>query len=506
MLPSGVTLDVSDDVRGWYLDSVPSAPLWTTGEGLTARGRDVAQVLRQLRDEGLGMELLEGTVLDGTDITPDGAPASAGRLATAEILLSEALVTAARHLNGGRIDPSTVDAHWKLATDDAVGPRILSRMSAGDDAATVLDEVRPELPWYSLTVKALGDYRRRAASGDWPRVDLGGASKLERGSRGEAVQSVRRRLAQGMDPRERDLVAGASDPALYDEGVENAVRAFQKRHGIAVDGIVGGSTLEALNVGVDERIHELLLSLERMRWLPNELGPRAIFVNVAGFEMHVLENGEPVLSQDVVVGQPDWPTVLFSDTLEHIVFNPYWHVPESIERAEVLPAVRKDPDYLYRNNYVVVVEGNNYGSPVSTAGFDWYAPDVMDGLDFRQEPGPNNALGRMKFLFPNDHNIYLHDTPAVAKFAENQRAFSHGCIRLSDPEALARYLLDEATSRSASALPGILSKRERAVVSTERIPVHLAYLTSWADEDGTVYFHPDIYDRNENFREYLTDR
>ncbi len=494
MLPSGATLDISEDVRAFYIDSLHGAPLWTSSEGLNDGGRELIHLLRQLRDEGLSLSLnASGAVLN--------ALPSAGALATTELLLSHTLVSMAEALNRGRIDPGKVADH-KLATGAEEVAGLLGRIARGEEPGAILDAYRPNLPWYRYTVRALGDYRRAAASGGWPLVDMGGVRKIEPGASGTAIESLRARLIASLDENERRLAEVGPDPSHYDDDLAEAVRSFQARHGITIDAVVGGSTLDALNVSAADRVDELLLSLEGMRWLPNDLGDRAIFVNVAGFELHVLENGESVLSQGVVVGRPDWPTALFSDTLESIVFNPYWHVPESIQDAEILPEVRKDPEYLARKNYVVVRTGNNYGSPVSTEGFDWSS---MEGYDFRQEPGPGNALGQMKFLFPNRHNIYLHDTPAVDKFKENYRAFSHGCIRLSDPEALARYLLDTSSDRSSSDVAAILAGKKRTEVRISGdIPVHLAYITAWADEGGTVHFHPDIYDRNEPFSQLLT--
>jgi murein L,D-transpeptidase YcbB/YkuD len=309
------------------------------------------------------------------------------------------------------------------------------------------------------------------------------------------VVEVRSRLQEGMDRVERRLAGEwTGNPEVLDPDLAAAVAHFQGRHGIAVDSVVGPETVRAMNVPLEQRIDELRLNLDRIRRLPRDFGERAVLVNIAGFELRVLEHNRPVISMAVVVGQPSWRTTVFQDEIDYLEVNPYWHVPESIEREELLPRVREDPAHLARQDISLVPAGDNFGTPVPTDTIDWARVDPDDfPYDFRQEPGPRNALGRVKFMFPNPHNIYLHDTPADQLFQRDFRAFSHGCVRLERPLELARYLLQTSSGVDPAELDRILASGERTRLELDTpVPVYLAYLTTWV-EDGTVSFHQDIY-------------
>jgi murein L,D-transpeptidase YcbB/YkuD len=492
----GHTIDLSPEVRTIYLDATFDEPLWVSRDGVTKRARDLVDVVEELEDHALQMsrsrtELLEEALNAAADTT-----ASLVERRNAELLATETFLDAARDLSDGHLEPGLGLEEWGPAVDEEAGEEHAIRVLAGLTPSEILESLTPSLPWYEPTLDALVRYRSLARTGGWPTIDLHPDSVLEAGDSALAVRSLRGRFLSGASEREHRLAERGEGTLFFDERLAEAVRLFQDRHGLDVDGVVGKETLLQLNTPVERRIADLELSLERMRWLPS-LGHRAIFVNVAGFELHVLEDSEPVLSMDVVVGRPTWPTAMFTDTMEHVILNPYWHVPESIEKEEILPQVRKDPSYLADNDMVIVPANDNFGEPVP---LDEAELGSGEHHDFRQEPGPENDLGRMKFLFPNDHNIYLHDTPADHLFEESRRTFSHGCIRVADPHALARYLFAEAAEAAPSELPGFLTDTERARVDmTERIPVHVYYLTAWATREGTVHFHPDIYGLNEPF-------
>jgi L,D-transpeptidase YcbB len=219
-------------------------------------------------------------------------------------------------------------------------------------------------------------------------------------------------------------------------------------------------------------------------------------VNVAGYEMEVVEEGRPVLSMAVVVGEEAWETPVFWDTLDHVVFNPYWNVPESIEEATILPELREDPSYLERNNFEVVDRSGPTPTVVSPSSIDWtkVGEDEEFPYFFRQRPGPNNALGRVKFMFPNEHNIYLHDSPEQHLFERARRAYSHGCIRVEKPLELARLLMEMDSDTSPGGIDDLLGHdSERRVDLNGTIPIYILYFTAWADEDGSTRFHHDPY-------------
>ncbi|MGH9218388.1 MAG: L,D-transpeptidase family protein, partial [Vicinamibacterales bacterium] len=249
--------------------------------------------------------------------------------------------------------------------------------------------------------------------------------------------------------------------------------------------------LAALNVPLDARMRQVALNLQRWRWMPDDLGERHFMVNVPSFHLIAREQGKPVMDIRVVVGKVGNKTPLFSDEMESVVFSPYWNIPDSIAQGETLPALAKDPNYLARQNIEIV---RTSGEKVSTEDVDWSNPDELKGFAFRQRPGSGNALGHVKFLFPNQHNVYLHDTPADSLFGKPTRAFSHGCIRVEEPETLAKYVLrDYPEWDEQSIFAAMRAGTERHVKLKQKVPVHIVYFTSWVDENGGLHFQPDIY-------------
>ena len=333
------------------------------------------------------------------------------------------------------------------------------------------------MPFYDHLRGSLGRYQDIVQQGGWPVVAAGPTLKV--GDRSDRVLAVRRRLTIEGDPVEAPLVAGATDPMVYDSALSRAVSAFQERHGMDSDGAVGAGTVTAMNVTAEERLLALQLNLDRWRWLPKDLGERYILVNVAGFELSVMEGATEALNMNVVVGKDArTETPLFQDTLEHIVVNPYWNVPPKIARDEIMPIAARDPGYLGRNGFEVVSRGGE--------------------TTVRQRPGRGNALGKVKFVFPNANDIYLHDTQARSLFKQSRRAFSHGCIRLEKPDELAEYLFRTSTSLPAGSYDRfVASGKERWVKLEKTLPIYILYFTAWAKGDGRVFFYGDVYDRDE---------
>lgn len=457
------------------------------------------------------LDALEGVEAEGIDPGSLGLPslkqrwqdARSGALdrqaaAELELALSRGFVAVARSLLQGSEPDGEQEVTWDLDREEDPGAEALRRVET-DEVSAVLDDLRPTLEVYQATVEALTRYReRQAARGGWLRVTAVDEAATP-GDTLPVVAAVRERLREGMDPTERRLAGdGGEDAEVLDPDLAAALAHFQGRHGLVVDSVIGPETVQALNVPLEQRIDELRLNLDRIRRLPRDFGERAVLVNIAGFELRVLEDNRPTLSMAVVVGQPSWRTTVFRDEIDHLVVNPYWHVPESIEKEELLPTVREDRDHLADQNISLVPHGDNFGEPVATDTIDWARVDPDDfPYDFRQEPGPRNALGRVKFMFPNPHNIYLHDTPADRLFERDFRAFSHGCVRVEHPMELARYLLETSSEMDGGDLERILASGERTRVDLQDpVPVYLAYLTTWVEE-GTVFFHQDIYNFDE---------
>ncbi|MBU1708066.1 L,D-transpeptidase family protein, partial [bacterium] len=295
---------------------------------------------------------------------------------------------------------------------------------------------------------------------------------------------------------------------LFDDSLEQAVHKFQRRNGLEDDGVVGPATLEALNVPVEERVHQIEVNLERWRWLPQELGRRHILINVANFELDVNEDNQPVMTMRVVVGRDYRRTPVFTDQMTYLVFSPYWNVPTNIAVQDIVPKIRENSDYLTNQNIKVFRGWGVEAKAIDPQTIDWSRITEQNfNYRLRQEPGPLNALGRVKFMFPNKFNVYLHDTPARELFAKTERAFSSGCIRIEKPIELAEYLLRSDPKWTREKIFAVIDKHiEQTVRLPEPLPVHLLYWTAWANEDGSVQFRKDIYSRDKKLYEALLEK
>ncbi|HSJ14237.1 MAG TPA: L,D-transpeptidase family protein [Longimicrobiales bacterium] len=490
-LTLGDTLYVSEGVRDFYR-AREQRTAWLEGEELSEQGQQVYRALAGSERDGLPAELYHFPAVlaiearfaaaDTSDAKLDDAERSV-LLAELDLLLSEGMARHAQHLAQGTLDPQEAGLHWEIPREQAPEENVLEALATGRPAAEVLAALRPTSPQYTRFRQALARYREAAERGGWPQVprDLSVAP----GESSPAVVTLRQRFVQGPDSTEARLAsAGAARPDMYDEQLAEAVKHFQSRHSIDADGQLGPATLRELNHTVEERMAELRLNLDRWRWLPHDLGRKHVVVNVAGFEMEVIEDGRVIENMNVVVGQQNWRTPIFADTIEYLVVNPYWNVPPSILEDEIVPALAQDPNYLERNDMERTSDGG-----------------------VRQRPGPKNALGRFKFMFPNPENIYLHDTPAGHLFSRTRRDFSHGCIRLERPRDLAELMLRTATSRSPSELDAMLETHdEKWIKLDEKIPIYILYFTAWVQEDGTVRFHHDVYGRDEQLEEQRTEK
>lgn len=340
-------------------------------------------------------------------------------------------------------------------------------LGAQEVASRSLSESAPAHEGYERLEQALERYRRITDRGEPEPVPPGPALKL--GAEGEQVAALRARLAAAAEAEAADPLPETDLPEEFDATLEEAVFAFQERHGLQADGIAGASTLAELNRTAEEQIRKIELNLERWRRMPADLGERHILVNIAAFRLDAIEDGRSVLDMRVIVGRTDTPTPVVSSAIESVVLNPSWYVPKSIASKEIWP---KGRSYLRRNGFEVLPDGK-----------------------LRQRPGANNSLGRVKFRFPNRFGVYLHDTPSRSLFDRTFRALSHGCVRLERPEDLAAWALGDDPQWSWEAVQDAFdSGRERSVKLLEPIPVHIAYWTAWVDDYGTLRFSQDVYD------------
>jgi murein L,D-transpeptidase YcbB/YkuD len=360
----------------------------------------------------------------------------------------------------------------------------------------------PSHPGYEKLRRALYNYRSLAAAGGWEAVPEGPA--LKPGDAGERVIHLSRRLSADSA---LNLLTDAPG-AVYDSDVEAAVREFQRRHGLEPDGVAGKATLSALNVPASQRVRQIEANLERWRWLPEDLGERYILVNVADYTLEVVELGRLVLDMKVIVGKPYRHTPVFSDVMTTIVINPTWYVPRRIAIVDKLPLIRKDPNYLKKMGMHVTSGDGAHAKEVDPRTVDWTKIGPKH-FPFRlsQAPGPQNALGRVKFLFPNRFNVYLHDTPSRELFGKTERNFSSGCIRIEKPVDMADYLLTNQPGWNPQRVRDTIdSMRETSIHLDRPIPVHLLYWTVFVDGVGDLQFRPDIYSRDEKLIRALSAR
>ncbi len=418
-------------------------------------------------------------------------------LARLEVLLSLGLVRYAADLGQGRTSPHVADPELFVFREEVKKEDVLAAAATAVDLADFIAGYRPQTVRYQRQKVALAEYRALALQGGWQPIPDG--PTLKPGMTDPRVGQLRRRLRLLGDLKPGDDLAEAGgDPNLYDEGMEPAVKWMQYRHGLAEDGAVGAKTLAELNVPIEKRLEQMILNLERRRWIPDDLGQRHIFVNLADFQLKLVDEPKTLIDMRVVVGKPYHRTPIFSHVMTYVEINPYWNVPPSIARNELLPKIKKDVSYLAQNRYVLFSDWSSGASVIDPKTIDWSQVSRSNfPYKIRQDSGDHNALGRVKFMFPNRFNIYLHDTPAKSLFSEPERAFSHGCIRVQNPMGLAELVLAKTPGWTRERIELAIASGQRTIVTlSEPLPVHISYLTSWVNKDGSVHFRRDIYDRD----------
>lgn len=408
------------------------------------------------------------------------------RLVNFDARLTYALLSLGRDVAVGRRRPEVIDKHWR---GQRPLPDLAARLAQARDRGLSgwLDTLRPPHAGYRTLQRALAGLRARSEIGPWVRLPR---TPLEPGQKGRNVQLLRERLVASGELTGRAI----DDSPVFDEALGNAVRAFQTRHGLEPTGRVDQGTRAALNVPLSTRMRQIALNLERWRWMPQELGQRYILVNIPDFRLRVVEHGRQVLEMRAIVGKTSHETPVFSDVMTHVVFSPYWNIPETVMADEMLPEFSGDAAYLARHDIEVVRVSGDEPEPVDPTTLDWEDEESLKDIRFRQRPGTENALGLVKFLFPNQYHVYIHDTPAEGLFARRARTLSHGCVRVEDPVALAGYALHDQTAWTAPAIREAMHSGMQTDVPLVRpLPVHITYFTAWVDETGALQFRPDVY-------------
>jgi L,D-transpeptidase YcbB len=481
--PPAVSSDGWRHVRGLY-QTFHGAPLWLGARGLDRR-RAVALIdaVRSSRNDAFKLDVfpLDGIAAALTALRSAPQP-TAGQLADADVMLTSLYASYSEGLLAGQIDPRTVSQDWHI---DPREERVDTALARAIRAATLergFETLRPREAEYQTLQQQLVRYRALVANGGWPQVPKGRALRPGASESVTRLTALRRRLeSEELVPsRGARVEAINATPAVgrtvYDTTLAGGVARFQIRHGIVVDSTLGPETVAALNVPAQYRLGQIAANLERFRWLPRALGSRYILVNVPAFRLQAFDRDTQALEMKVIVGA-DYEgrnTPVFSDSMQYVVFRPYWDVPDSIAKKEVWSKADTDGDFLARNDFEAVTDHGKQR--------------------VRQRPGPKNALGLVKFMFPNDFNIYFHDTPDDQLFAKDVRAFSHGCIRVEQPARLAQFVLGWPEDSVRQQMQS--GHDDHRVALPQKIPVYIVYLTTYV-KDGALYFGNDLYDRDD---------
>lgn len=405
----------------------------------------------------------------------------------------------------GKVDPRDVSQ-----IDWGVKPNKIKLHKA---LQTILKERESTYPYYEFEAlhkgytdlrSALQKYRELEKKGGWTKVVLADKKMLKKGDSAAAVVQIRQRL----NP-EQKLNVNDPNMKIFDAALEQQVKQFQMQHGLDQDGVVGGSTLSMMNVPIEDRINQIMINMERWRWIPKRMVPKSldqkyIWVNIPEYKLYIYEDPDDnpdaeraykeVMNMRVIVGKTLNSTPIFSDKMEYVVLAPFWNLPNSIVANEVKPAMLRNPGYLDRNNMEIVTKEKD-PKPISISSIDWNSV-TEENFPYmvRQKPGPKNSLGTIKFLFPNEHAVYLHDTPADALFSQTDRGFSHGCVRVEKPVELAKYLLKDMPEWNESLIrETMVSGEEEWITLPKEVQVYLVYFTTWVDAKGQVHFREDIY-------------
>jgi murein L,D-transpeptidase YcbB/YkuD len=460
-------------------------PLWLTSTGLhERRTKALTNAILAANTDGMRLDDYPvGALAQAIGTLKQTKNPTAEQLATADVILTASYTSLGEDLLTGQVDPRTVAQAWHVNPEEDNVDSALVRNLRYEQLDKALATMRPTDEDYAGLSKQLQNYRLIVAKGGWQPIPATGDLKPGAHASPVVLTAVRNRLAiEGIVPasgaNKASMIqspqdASASSAATYDHDLAAAVALFQTRHGINVDSALGKETLESMNVPASYRLGEIAANMERYRWLPRSFGKRYIFVNVSAFKLEAYDSGTKTLDMKVIVGQEyqDKATPVFADSMQTVVFRPYWNVTPDIAAKEIFP---KGAAYMARENMETYQENGQ--------------------TRVRQRPGPKNALGFVKFLFPNDFNIYLHDTPNHELFKQDVRAFSHGCIRVEKPAELAQWVLGWPADKVQSEMDN--PPDNKSVKVPQKIPVYITYFTTYIN-DGQLYFGNDLYNRDD---------
>ena len=465
-------------------------PLWIDESGLTEAGRAVVDKLSRALEDGLDPRRY---ATPAQSLGYSG-PVTVRELAAAELKLTQAAVAYAQDAQAGLVEPSSLGPNVTANPQRPARAAILDGLARAQDAVAYLDGYHPQHPAFQALRDELAELLKAEPRPQPRRVSDG--PLIRPGGSDARVPALRERLGLNRD----------DDSTHYDPDLVAAVEAYQEQAGLVVDGIVGPSTLRALNSARDVTVADVLVNMERWRWLPPDMGgAHYVWVNVPEYRLRVVSDDRTAFETRVIVGKRDRQTPIFSDQIKYLEVNPYWNVPSSIAARDLVPQLRQDPMSLYRRGFQVFYTGGSGRVEIDPRAVDW-SQWVGKGMPFhfRQAPSEVNALGRVKFMFPNQHAVYLHDTPQRGLFNRSERMFSSGCVRVEDPIAFADAMLALEPDVDGARVQSLIGRGDTGAINlARRVPVHLTYFTVWVDEAGAVQLRGDIYGHDERLKEEL---
>lgn len=473
-------------------DQTAAQPLWVSCQGPTDKAETILSYLKNCYQDGLDPDDYAIARLTELWLRQD-----VESLAELETALTYNLVKYMHDISYGQLKPLDLDpALFAEAGDKEFDPVIaVKRAGLASDLNQFLASLPPQHHQYLSLKAGLAHYRKIAENGGWPTVPDG--PKLRPGDSDPRIEAIRQRL-QVTDP----LLGPAEGPAAtqFDPMFHKAVMDFQHQHGLAVDGVIGKNTLSALNIPIAEKIATIRINMARWRWQAHDLGENYVLVNIASYNLKAYQGDEIVLDIPVIVGEDQHQTPVFSSSITYMDVNPYWNIPTSIAKNEELPALRKDSNHLINRHVRLFSSWQGDGLELDSSTINWHTvtESQIAGYRLRQDPGPWNALGKIKFIFANSYSVYIHDTPSHNLFGRTRRNLSHGCIRVSDGLSLALFLLRDQRERwPIEEFEEIYKSDKRKVITLATpVPVHITYLTTWVDKNGTMSFNRDIYNRD----------
>jgi len=465
-------------------------PVWVTRSGFSVSTEAALEVFQNAHQEGLDPK----DYMDAAEKV-DAAKQDASKLLEAEIALTRTALEYIDDLGGERLNPRKISKKLYLKPDPVDAVAVLTQGTSIDQTGDWLRQLTVEHEEYQNLKKLLAHYRSVQGDKEMPLLPSG--PMLKKGDKGKRVGILQKQLQL------REVLAHAVSKH-FDEDTESAVRAFQAQNGLKVDGVVGSQTRSVLNLTAEQRVKQIIVTMERWRWLSPKLGDRYIFVNIAGFYLKGVENGQTVLEMPVIIGRNYRQTPVFSSYVNQVRFNPSWYVPRGIAVKDKLEKIKKDPGYLTRGDYVLY---SSDGSAISPHSVNWTNVSANNfPYRLRQRPGSQNALGKVRFNIVNPFNVYLHSTPDKHLFDKSVRNFSSGCVRVGKPAELAQFILNQPSKWSLQTISANMQGTGTRNVSVNRVPTHITYLTVFTDDTGNTRFVPDVYGQDKLIYNALKNR